>query len=672
MKKITFGIILFFLSANFLSQTSSSYDKTIINQLLDFDQYLIVDDTFSNYKKIQVELLNGIDLNTKNIDLVNSKVYSLRAILNDKMGIEKYLKKSKKNPDKWKPSYRVYELDENARKIDTLNYSLKGKSNEEAIKQMKNRFLDTTKSPMLFTGNDGGAIDDVILNFESGKYYACRKSSSHGLLSSLSLGTFFESINSSIEKGKYEVVDGIFNFEKYIYQGGLGNPDRMAYKCKILEKDQVSIGYMLFFKDSKMTIVVKDNDLGELKKAKNYALIRQNQLEIKRAQQSKKLNMLFSEWQKIFPDSSFFVFYEPWKMTGFQEFSNNLTYGELIISNNSKFVDSIYSIKDTLFKNRDFSLYPQKPILIGKYNLIDILTKPVKIGEMYCFSGADIYNSSSNDTLKKVEENVYKLLTRKYINNYDKTSEMRSKDYTAITNQGKFNKWRIDLEADIDCRKLSTKTLSDGTKSYGQKGSISIKISGGSIEDLRFNSEIKVSGYNEENEFYFQDVKKDKRFDMSSLNFYFAQKFQRKDDIFYSAGTSSSASPPNVYNTKNLLMSIEESKEFYSLWQHNDFLGELKEKIGNKEEREEEEKAKRLLIKKYGSKYVNAYFDYKIIVGMPEELAKNLLGNLYKVTSNSQSRYGDSYYAHSMFNSAQKIHVAFRNKRVSYVSHYSN
>ena len=650
MNKIIATFLLFSISISFFSQ-NPKYDAIIKDQLLEYGEYLIIGDTFSNYKKIRVELLENVDLNTKNINLINSKVYSLKTIIKDEKGIEKFLKKSKKNPEKWKPSYGVYQFDNNGRKIKS--FYLSGESIEKAREVMKNKIFDTIGSPILYTGNDRGSIDDVTLNLGNGKYYACRNLGSSG--------SFFSSVDTMIAKGKYKVVEGVFNYERFIYQGGLGDPDRMAYKCKIYEKNKAFPGYAFFFKNSKMSLIVKEKDLSDEEKRKNYAIISKNKLKIKREQQSIKLNKLFGEWEKIFPDSSFFVFYEPWKMTGFRNFSNNLTYGELIISNNSKLVDSIYSLNDTIFKSDNFSLKAQKPVLIGKYNILDILTKPINIGGMYYFSGSDIYNSSTNDTLKKVAKNTYKFLTRKYLYNYNKTSELSSKDYSTITDLGKFIKWGIYLEADINSRKLSK--TSNEIKSYGQEGTISIKISGGNTDDLNFNSEIKISGYNNENEFYFQSEKKDKRFDMSSLDFYFAQKFEKKDEKFF-------GSNPSIYNTENLLMSIEESKEFYALWQHNDFLGELKQKVREKGDKEEEEKAKRLLIKKYGSKYANAYFDYRIIVGMPEELAKNLLRSLYSITSNSQSKYGDSYYGKSMFNSAQKIHVSFRNKKVSYVYNY--
>lgn len=88
-------------------------------------------------------------------------------------------------------------------------------------------------------------------------------------------------------------------------------------------------------------------------------------------------------------------------------------------------------------------------------------------------------------------------------------------------------------------------------------------------------------------------------------------------------------------------------------------------------ERLELEKAneKQELAKKYGQKYVDALYDLKIIVGMPEDLVNVLVNKLYTVGSTSSSSNGDYYRLDARYGTGW-VSVWIKNKVVTAVTYH--
>ncbi len=97
-------------------------------------------------------------------------------------------------------------------------------------------------------------------------------------------------------------------------------------------------------------------------------------------------------------------------------------------------------------------------------------------------------------------------------------------------------------------------------------------------------------------------------------------------------------------------------------------VGDINEK--RKLEAEEKEKqAQKELYQKYGKKYVDALYDLKIIVGMPEDLVNVIVNKLYTVGSSSSSGTG-SYYRLDPRYGTGWVSVWIKNKKVTSVTYH--
>ncbi len=119
-------------------------------------------------------------------------------------------------------------------------------------------------------------------------------------------------------------------------------------------------------------------------------------------------------------------------------------------------------------------------------------------------------------------------------------------------------------------------------------------------------------------------------------------------------------------NKKEIYDYAQQFHKFYKGWKQ-----EVEEKKQKKELEAEQEKEqqKQELSKKYGKKYVDALYDLKIIVGMPEDLVNVIVNKLYTVGSSSSSGTG-SYYRLDPRYGTGWVSVWIKNKKVTSVTYH--
>ena len=84
---------------------------------------------------------------------------------------------------------------------------------------------------------------------------------------------------------------------------------------------------------------------------------------------------------------------------------------------------------------------------------------------------------------------------------------------------------------------------------------------------------------------------------------------------------------------------------------------------------QEKEQQKQELAKKYGRKYVDAMYELKIIVGMPEDLVNVIVNKMYTVGSTSSSSSGDYYRLDPRYGTGW-VSVWIKNKKVTSVTYH--
>ena len=86
-------------------------------------------------------------------------------------------------------------------------------------------------------------------------------------------------------------------------------------------------------------------------------------------------------------------------------------------------------------------------------------------------------------------------------------------------------------------------------------------------------------------------------------------------------------------------------------------------------QKQEKEQQKQELAKKYGRKYVDAMYELKIIVGMPEDLVNVIVNKMYTVGSTSSSSSGDYYRLDPRYGTGW-VSVWIKNKKVTSVTYH--
>ena len=123
-----------------------------------------------------------------------------------------------------------------------------------------------------------------------------------------------------------------------------------------------------------------------------------------------------------------------------------------------------------------------------------------------------------------------------------------------------------------------------------------------------------------------------------------------------------------VYGTNKQAM-YDYAKKFHKFyWNWKKEVEEKKRKKELAAEQEKEQK-KQELAKKYGKKYVDAFYKMKIIVGMHKDLVNAIVSKLYTVGSRSSSRNGDYYRLDPRYGTGW-VSVWIKNDKVTAVTYH--
>jgi len=123
-----------------------------------------------------------------------------------------------------------------------------------------------------------------------------------------------------------------------------------------------------------------------------------------------------------------------------------------------------------------------------------------------------------------------------------------------------------------------------------------------------------------------------------------------------------------IYGTNKQAM-YDYAKKFHKFYWN--WKKEVEEEKRKKElaAEQEKEQQKQELAKKYGRKYVDAMYELKIIVGMPEDLVNVIVNKMYTVGSTSSSSSGDYYRLDPRYGTGW-VSVWIKNKKVTSVTYH--
>ena len=119
-------------------------------------------------------------------------------------------------------------------------------------------------------------------------------------------------------------------------------------------------------------------------------------------------------------------------------------------------------------------------------------------------------------------------------------------------------------------------------------------------------------------------------------------------------------------NKKEIYDYAEQFHKFYKGWKQEVEEEKQKKELAAEQEKEQE---KQELAKKYGRKYVDAMYELKIIVGMPEDLVNVIVNKLYTVGTSSSSNNGNYYRLEPRYGTGW-VSVWIKNKKVTSVTYH--
>lgn len=119
-------------------------------------------------------------------------------------------------------------------------------------------------------------------------------------------------------------------------------------------------------------------------------------------------------------------------------------------------------------------------------------------------------------------------------------------------------------------------------------------------------------------------------------------------------------------NKKEVYDYAEQFHKFYKGWKQEVEEEKQKKELAAEQEKEQQ---KQELAKKYGRKYVDAMYELKIIVGMPEDLVNVIVNKLYTVGTSSSSNNGNYYRLDPRYGTGW-VSVWIKNKKVTSVTYH--
>jgi len=119
-------------------------------------------------------------------------------------------------------------------------------------------------------------------------------------------------------------------------------------------------------------------------------------------------------------------------------------------------------------------------------------------------------------------------------------------------------------------------------------------------------------------------------------------------------------------NKKEIYDYAEQFHKFYKGWKQEVEEEKQKKELAAEQEKEQQ---KQELAKKYGRKYVDAMYELKIIVGMPEDLVNVIVNKLYTVGTTSSSNNGNYYRLDPRYGTGW-VSVWIKNKKVTSVTYH--
>lgn len=220
-----------------------------------------------------------------------------------------------------------------------------------------------------------------------------------------------------------------------------------------------------------------------------------------------------------------------------------------------------------------------------------------------------------------------------------------------------------------------------GSPNLSSSDTLFVTISGGGYSNLKNPLYLeKFPSYKEFVQSYLLNMGKE---DLS--NFCNTLGYSVKENLIYSKDLISFAvnfgkgSVPycfmdkgTVYgsNKKEMYDYAEKYNKFHKNWTKTvKEEREKKELAAEREEEREKQQQDQELVKKYGRKYVEAFYKLKIIVGMPVDLVDGIVNKFYTVGSSSSSARGDSYRLDPRYGTG-RVYVTIKNKKVASVSYH--
>lgn len=163
-----------------------------------------------------------------------------------------------------------------------------------------------------------------------------------------------------------------------------------------------------------------------------------------------------------------------------------------------------------------------------------------------------------------------------------------------------------------------------------------------------------VTGIYNKSKIYFDVVRSTAR---SGLNVYDVSK---RDYLLYDLDILIGTNRKEMYNytSQFLEYNVEFDKKVQAVKKKRNIAAE-----------EEEKKARQELHSKYGKKYVDAMYELKIIVGMPEDLVNVIVNKLYTVGTTSSSNNGNYYRLDPRYGTGW-VSVWIKNKKVTSVTYH--
>lgn len=374
-----------------------------------------------------------------------------------------------------------------------------------------------------------------------------------------------------------------------------------------------------------------------------------------------------SDLTRFFKDTSIYIFEVPRCMISYnnypvQQFSDSLEFVTYQITNDSLWFMNTFKSDTTDRSNYRDPSYSSKPVCIAKVKLQDVYasTQPSRWENGYPLSASGGINLSEaiGSKLYDMSWSGLEYKARNYPEKYAKAIDAISNDTKALVDRIEKSPTEASKIRYTDYESIYTQfPLSEFSRDLMLRFDVS-------SDDRLSTLGIEFELGDEKDKIWFKPYV----YGEDSTVFEFCDKsYNRRFDTFVPFKTK-----PFVNNTLLnggagyfTVSDTINAQKLSAILLHTTVMDVVKKKL--EREKQEAETSERFakLSAKYGAKYAKAYMNMSIIVGMPKELAENLIQSFYSVDDYSQYGSSRTYYLTSLFNSASKLTVTINEKGVS-------